>query len=314
MKEQNLMNKIKLSVTEEKKPLSQGSDEWINYRKGKIGATSFASLLASKGITPNPWTAGVLEDVVIEIEKIVNPPKYKSSWKSNYQKLGNLLEPKIKQEVIFKEGILALPYTLEYVDNSRIYSSYDALDLRDKFLWEIKTTKSLEEFDVWETKFYLGQVIHELMVVHNGEVPNGNVAKLIILDKRSCTDLSYIHSHLYVSHINHKDGNFTASSFRPHICVPEESETPVADIYMTKEMWLGYCQEYLGLYDQVMASMNGTVEEPKSIEAINLIKQAGSKAPRDLMLAVQSSVFMENSEEKSIIINLLIDKLKQVGV
>lgn len=172
----------------------------------------------------------------------------------------------------------------------------------------------MEEFDVWETKFYLGQVIHELMVVHGGNVPNGNVAKLIILDKRSCTDLSYIHSHLYVSHINHKDGNFTASSFRPHICVPEESETPVADIYMTKEMWLDYCQEYLNLYDQVMASMNGTVEEPKSIEAINLIKQAGSKASRDLMLAVQSSVFMENSEEKSIIINLLIDKLKQVGV
>lgn len=308
------MKHVKLAKDEEGIPFSQGSEKWLKYRLAKCGATAFANLLSSKGITPNPWTAGVLEDVVIEVDKILNPPKWKSSWKPTYQKFGNVVEPKIKQEVIFKEGILALPYTLEYIDNPRIYSSYDALDLSNKFLWEIKTTKSLEEFDVWETKFYLGQVIHELMVVHGGNVPNGNVAKLIILDKRSCTDLSYIHSHLYVSHINHKDGNFTASSFRPHICVPEESETPVADIYMTKEMWLGYCQEYLDLYDQVMEDMNGTIEEPKSIEAINLIKQAGSKASKDLMFAVQSAVFMENSSEKSIIINLLIDKLKQVVV
>ena len=309
------MKHVKLAKDEEGIPLSQGSEKWLQYRSGgKIGATSFANLLASKGITKNPWGGGVLEDIIAEVYRLLNPPKYKSTYKHPAMLTGNILEPKIKQEVIFKEGILALPYTLEYIDNPRIYSSYDALDLSNKFLWEIKTTKNITEMDEFLTKFYLGQVIHELMVVHGGNVPNGNVAKLIILDKRSCTNLSYIHSHLYVSHINHKDGNFTASSFRPHICVPEESETPVADIYMTKEMWLGYCQEYLGLYDQVMASMNGTVEEPKSIEAINLIKQAGSKASKDLMFAVQSAVFMENSEEKAIIINLLIDKLKQVEV
>lgn len=300
------MKHYKLAMGKDNKPLQQGSsDEWLNYRKegGKIGAVAFSTFLVSKGITENPYSAGILESIALEIYDTLNPTRYKSTWKAPYQKFGNLVEPLIKRE-LYKKHPLATPFTLECVDNPRVYSSYDGLDLTNMYLYEVKTSKDIEHLYEFDLKFYLGQMIHELFVVHGENIPKDRtIGELVVLPKKELVDLNKLGESLIRAQVRYNESGFFA--------IYNDRDKMWVNIDMTYQQWKALCNEYLALYDQVNSVMSRDCSDSKDevLKLLQMAKEQQVAGGTPLAETIQQVIFMEPSHEREDLINNLLVKM-----
>lgn len=133
----------------------QGSQEWHDYRRTRIGASDFALMCSSLGYSVNLFNKSV--------ELSINDKLRNKQFKDNYFTLkGKELEP-ILNNYLIDLGIVGTQDIITYCDNGNIMASLDCYcyDKENNILVEIKTTsKSIDKYDEL-IKYYQYQVVHQ---------------------------------------------------------------------------------------------------------------------------------------------------------
>jgi hypothetical protein len=279
-------------------PFEQGSQDWHSYRSNRLGATAFAKILSSIGETENEYDGGVFENIYESLDSIFNPKKWKSDYKPIHLKIGNALEPVIRDILATKYNIPCVPAVLELKDNPKVYSSYDGIDLVNKQVYEIKTTKHLNDFDK-SLKYYLGQFIHEYYVAFGEITESKQIGYIFVLDKKAILmnktgEVPY-ENHLFASTIyyNHHTKTFEANPVIRIEGIKDnklEMEDNQVRILMPYSRWIDMCNDYLGLWDHIKDTYFAeTALEAKAIRTKeardHLVKVAVSnKVPDELAM------------------------------
>jgi hypothetical protein len=131
----------------------QGSQEWHDYRRTRIGASDFALMCSSLGYSANLFNTN--------IELSINDKLNNKKMEDNYFTLkGKELEP-ILLNYLKTLDINGTQDIITYCDNDRIMASLDCYDKKNNILVEIKTTsKSKDKYNEM-IKYYQYQVIHQ---------------------------------------------------------------------------------------------------------------------------------------------------------
>lgn len=206
-------------------PIVQGSDNWLKYRIGKLGATEFAKFCVTKGLVYNQHESGSFESIYKTLYDIYNPKPFKA-FKSVTFLVGNDLEPYIRNYINTKNNKMYIPCVIESDFNNRVYASYDGVDFIENKILEIKTTKHFNNFEE-SLAFYTFQIMHQYYVLRDNvdTLENQEVATLSVIDKVKYT-------------INNIEE-----------CIEEYK---IYKSYIVSyEKWRKLCSEYLILYDQI---------------------------------------------------------------
>jgi hypothetical protein len=131
----------------------QGSQEWHDYRRTRIGASDFALMCSSLGYSANIFNKS--------IELSINDKLNNKVMEDNYFTLkGKEFEP-IILNYLKTLNINGTQNVETYCDNDRIMASLDCYDKQNNILVEIKTTsKSKDKYDDL-IKYYQYQVVHQ---------------------------------------------------------------------------------------------------------------------------------------------------------
>ena len=131
----------------------QGSQEWHDYRRTRIGASDFALMCSSLGYSANLFNTS--------IELSINDKLNNKKMEDNYfTSKGKELEP-ILLNYLKTLDINGTQNVETYCDNDRIMASLDCYDKQNNILVEIKTTsKSKDSYDNL-IKYYQYQVVHQ---------------------------------------------------------------------------------------------------------------------------------------------------------
>lgn len=211
-------------------PLEQASDSWLDYRKGKLGATQFSTYAVTSGLVNSKYDSGTFESIYQILDEEYNPKPYKK-FKSSTFKVGNALESVIRLSI----DKLTVPAVLESDWNPRVYSSYDGINLIDMTIDEIKTTKHFDDFD--ETlKGYLFQFAHEYFVLNGNNVKDDMVAGYIhVLDKQHYRIFNFKDCYKEYKILFNGNKFFSNEIF----------------VDIDYDMWKLMCEGYLDLYDHI---------------------------------------------------------------
>jgi len=131
----------------------QGSEEWKNWRMGKITATDMPIILGS-----NPFKK--IHELWEEKLSLRSPPELNSSMTR-----GQELEPEARQLACFKIGIEFKPCIYEHDAHSWMAASLDGMTELGSSILEIKCPKErthVEAIDGIIPPYYLDQMQHQL--------------------------------------------------------------------------------------------------------------------------------------------------------
>lgn len=163
----------------------QGSQEWHDYRRTRIGASDFALMCSSLGYSVNLFNKS--------IELSINDKLEDKQFEDNYFTLkGKELEP-ILNNYLINLGIIGTQDIITYCDNDSIMASLDCYDKKNNILVEIKTTsKGLDKYDEL-IKYYQYQVIHQYYTLGTNPISYILIYNLVSEDlqliKIDCNDI-----------------------------------------------------------------------------------------------------------------------------
>lgn len=163
----------------------QGSQEWHDYRRTRIGASDFALMCSSLGYSANLFNKSV--------ELSINDKLEDKQFEDNYFTLkGKELEP-ILNNYLINLGIIGTQDIITYCDNNSIMASLDCYDKENNILVEIKTTsKGLDKYDEL-IKYYQYQVIHQYYTLGTSPISYILIYNLVTKDLRlikvDCDDI-----------------------------------------------------------------------------------------------------------------------------
>ena len=118
--------------------LSQGSKEWHQYRRTRLGASEVPSILGVDGAYKS--FNAVLRDKV-------NQTVEDNSFKNKLFQDGHEYEKLIRDEINEKRGFRFRPEVIEHDSNSRFFASLDGLDTKAEMILEVKSTTKQEIID-----------------------------------------------------------------------------------------------------------------------------------------------------------------------
>ena len=163
----------------------QGSQEWHDYRRTRIGASDFALMCSSFGYSANLFNTSV--------ELSINDKLNNKMIKDNYFTLkGKEFEP-ILNKYLIELGIVGTQDIITYCNNNSIMASLDCYDKENNILVEIKTTsKGLDKYDEL-IKYYQYQVIHQYYTLGTNPISYILIYNLVSEDlqliKIDCDDI-----------------------------------------------------------------------------------------------------------------------------
>lgn len=163
----------------------QGSQEWHDYRRTRIGASDFALMCSSLGYSANLFNKSV--------ELSINDKLEDKQFEDNYFTLkGKELEP-ILNNYLINLGIIGTQDIITYCDNNSIMASLDCYDRQNNILVEIKTTsKGLDKYDEL-IKYYQYQVVHQYYTLGTSPISYILIYNLVSKDlqliKIDCDDI-----------------------------------------------------------------------------------------------------------------------------
>ena len=163
----------------------QGSQEWHDYRRTRIGASDFALMCSSLGYSVNLFNKSV--------ELSINDKLEDKQFEDNYFTLkGKELEP-ILNNYLINLGIIGTQDIITYCDNNSIMASLDCYDKKNNILVEIKTTsKGLDKYDEL-IKYYQYQVVHQYYTLGTNPISYILIYNLVSEDlqliKIDCDDI-----------------------------------------------------------------------------------------------------------------------------
>jgi predicted phage-related endonuclease len=140
----------------------QGSQEWHDYRRTRIGASDFALMCSSLGYSANLFNTSVELSINDKLNNKVMEDNYFTSK-------GKELEP-ILLNYLKTLDINGTQDIITYCDNDSIMASLDCYDKKNNILIEIKTTsKSLDKYDEL-IKYYQYQVVHQYYTLNTNSI------------------------------------------------------------------------------------------------------------------------------------------------
>ena len=221
----------------------QGSQEWHDYRRTRIGASDFALMCSSLGYSVNLFNKS--------IELSINDKLEDKQFEDNYfTLLGKLLEP-ILLNYLKTLKINGTPTVEDY--NNKIMASLDCYDKENNILVEIKTTsKGLDKYDEL-IKYYQNQVVHQYYTLGTNPISYifiYNCKNLINLTIEEICDLIKNNYEVIIKNI------IENSQLIKIDC----------DEIMDKDTWLDICNQYLEKMDAIQNNKNNA-------DIINLLKQ-----------------------------------------
>lgn len=96
--------------------LEQGSPEWLDFRKGKIGASMVASCVGIKGAFNSKEEA---RDIILGLKEV---------YQNKAMKKGNDYEALIRARVEFLHSVSITPIVLQSLENEMFIASLDGID------------------------------------------------------------------------------------------------------------------------------------------------------------------------------------------
>ncbi|EKN7393382.1 YqaJ viral recombinase family protein [Campylobacter coli] len=112
--------------------LEQGSGEWLNFRKGKIGASMIASCVGIKGAFSSKEEA---RDIILGLKEV---------YQNEAMRRGNEYEPLIRARVEFLHSVSITPVVLQSLENEMFIASLDGID-KNGVIYEFKYSQ--DEYD-----------------------------------------------------------------------------------------------------------------------------------------------------------------------
>ncbi|WP_283785730.1 lambda-exonuclease family protein, partial [Campylobacter jejuni] len=112
--------------------LEQGSHEWLNFRKGKIGASMVASCVGIKGAFNSKEEA---KDIILGLKEV---------YQNEAMKKGNNYEALIRARVEFLHSVSITPVVLQSLENEMFIASLDGID-ENGVVYEFKYSQ--DEYD-----------------------------------------------------------------------------------------------------------------------------------------------------------------------
>ncbi|HDZ5014807.1 TPA: YqaJ viral recombinase family protein [Campylobacter jejuni] len=112
--------------------LEQGSHEWLNFRKGKIGASMVASCVGIKGAFNSKEEA---RDIILGLKEV---------YQNEAMKKGNNYEALIRARVEFLHSVSITPIVLQSLENEMFIASLDGMD-ENGMIYEFKYSQ--DEYD-----------------------------------------------------------------------------------------------------------------------------------------------------------------------
>lgn len=112
--------------------LEQGSPEWCDFRKGKIGASMVASCVGIKGAFHSKEQA---RDIILGLKEV---------FQNEAMKKGNDYEALIRARVEFLHSVSITPIVLQSLENEMFMASLDGLD-ENGLIYEFKYSQ--DEYD-----------------------------------------------------------------------------------------------------------------------------------------------------------------------
>lgn len=132
--------------------LPQGTEEWLAYRKNKIGASDAAPILGM-----SPWASAY--DLWCEKMGV------KRREKSQSMSYGNKMEEEIRDRVISEMKIFFSPCVIESIQNPWQIASLDGLSDNGNLAIEIKCANSADHYLAFQRtvpKKYIPQLQHQM--------------------------------------------------------------------------------------------------------------------------------------------------------
>lgn len=136
----------------------QGTDEWLRFRDGKIGASDFCVIAAHYGLCENIFNRSLAK----MIEDKITGKKQESNM---HFAMGKELEPIIIQSIPNIE--LQVGEVCVSDLNNRIIASLDGRDITENVPVEVKSTKKNDERLGISYFYYQFQVIHQCYVLNS---------------------------------------------------------------------------------------------------------------------------------------------------
>ncbi|EPD2877405.1 lambda-exonuclease family protein [Campylobacter coli] len=112
--------------------LEQGSVEWLNFRKGKIGASMVASCVGIKGAFNSKEEA---RDIILGLKEV---------YQNEAMKKGNDYEALIRARVEFLHSVSITPVVLQSLENEMFIANLDGID-ENGIIYEFKYSQ--DEYD-----------------------------------------------------------------------------------------------------------------------------------------------------------------------
>lgn len=137
--------------------VEQGTNEWLEYRRGRVTATDFANLAALAGYSNQQFKKSYAN---LAQEKITPKPFVDNK----YMKMGRDLEPMLLVEANLILNTKATPLVAVH-DTLELMASLDAYDKKKKVNIEIKTTSKGKEKYEELLSYYAYQVYAQSLVV-----------------------------------------------------------------------------------------------------------------------------------------------------
>ncbi|EKG4622570.1 YqaJ viral recombinase family protein [Campylobacter coli] len=113
--------------------LEQGSVEWLNFRKGKIGASMVASCVGIKGAFNSKEEA---RDIILGLKEV---------YQNEAMKKGNDYEALIRARVEFLHSVSITPVVLQSLENEMFIASLDGID-ENGIIYEFKYSQNEYDF------------------------------------------------------------------------------------------------------------------------------------------------------------------------
>ncbi|ECW7645666.1 hypothetical protein F3667_09195 [Campylobacter coli] len=113
--------------------LEQGSVEWLNFRKGKIGASMVASCVGIKGAFNSKEEA---RDIILGLKEV---------YQNEAMKKGNDYEALIRARVEFLHSVSITPIVLQSLENEMFIASLDGID-ENGIIYEFKYSQNEYDF------------------------------------------------------------------------------------------------------------------------------------------------------------------------
>jgi putative phage-type endonuclease len=135
-------------------PITQGSDEWLRFRRSHIGASDAVTIM---GLSPWKSSLQLFEEKLFQFEQEEN----------QYMKRGKDLEEAARESFEEKLGIQVFPMVFESLEFPWMAASMDGISMDYKIGVEIKVPGKTDQKKAREGKIppkYIPQLQHQIFV------------------------------------------------------------------------------------------------------------------------------------------------------